>query len=299
MIVLVLVALSSITEAQSLNPITASAASESAALGASSISRQTLSNGGLSSVQSLTRSMPPSLPHASYTKFPWRQDIVATVFWVGESTSERNHTSNSSSSWDTDWQSRFGGLDDPEPTRRAPDFRPASFVPKQNPFYIALPYNDVVNNATTKAEAARVIPWFKQTFKEHGKSVCRDRWVAVRLGDRICYAQWSDCGPFVTDDANYVFNGARPVNTNNGGAGVDVSPAVRDYLRFATSAKCDWRFVELYEVPDGPWKVYGTNNHFVKAQASEHDVVASRLEELSRQRDLWFRKNGNASLQSH
>ncbi len=279
-----------LAQAQSLNPLATS--SESASLGASS-SRQMLNPTG--TAQSLPRALTPALPRASYAKYPWKMDIVTTVFWVGEGTSANNMTPNDKSSWDTDWQRSFGGFDDPDSAKRGPDYRPVTFVPKLNPFYVALPYNDVVSSTTTKDEAKTAIPWFKQVFKGHGKSVCRDHWIAVRLGDRICYAQWSDCGPFVTDDVKYVFGDARPVNSKNNGAGLDISPAVRDYLGFKTSAKCDWRFVDLHEVPDGPWKVYGENNHFAKTQTKESaqkDLVASRLEELRRQRDQWFRNSG-------
>jgi hypothetical protein len=279
-----------LAQAQSLNPLATS--SESASLGASS-SRQMLNPTG--ATQSLPRALTPALPRASYAKYPWKMDIVTTVFWVGEGTSANNMTPNDKSSWDTDWQRSFGGFDDPDSAKRGPDYRPVTFVPKLNPFYVALPYNDVVSSTTTKDEAKSAIPWFKQSFKSHGKSVCRDHWIAVRLGDRICYAQWSDCGPFVTDDVKYVFGDARPVNSKNNGAGLDISPAVRDYLGFKTSAKCDWRFVDLHEVPDGPWKVYGENNHFAKTQTKESaqkDLVASRLEELRRQRDQWFRNSG-------
>jgi hypothetical protein len=279
-----------LAQAQSLNPLATS--SESASLGASS-SRQMLNPTG--ATQSLPRALTPALPRASYAKYPWKMDIVTTVFWVGEGTSANNMTPNDKSSWDTDWQRSFGGFDDPDSAKRGPDYRPVSFVPKLNPFYVALPYNDVVSSTTTKDEAKSAIPWFKQSFKGHGKSVCRDHWIAVRLGDRICYAQWSDCGPFVTDDVKYDFGDARPVNSKNNGAGLDISPAVRDYLGFKTSAKCDWRFVDLHEVPDGPWKVYGENNHFAKTQTKESaqkDLVASRLEELRRQRDQWFRNSG-------
>src|SRR5436190_1435435 len=83
---------------------------------------------------------------------------------------------------------------------RARGFRPAAFVPRQNPFYVALPYNDCYDCKSTKAEAARVVPWFYQAFKKCGQSVCKDRWIAIRCGDRSCYAQWSDCGPFSTED---------------------------------------------------------------------------------------------------
>lgn len=197
-------------------------------------------------------------------RFPWKKDITTTVFWIGEAASGGNATPNVGSSWDPNWMWHYGGYDDPEPTRRGAGYRPAAFVPKLNPFYIALPYNDCYDNRSTKAEAARVVPWFKETFKKVGQSVCRNRWIAVRCGDKECYAQWSDCGPFTTEDAKYVFGDARPSNSGNNGAGLDVAPAVRDYLGLRSGGRCDWRFVELDEVPDGPWKTHGTNNPFSK-----------------------------------
>jgi hypothetical protein len=250
---------------QSLSPVASS--SETAALGAVAITRQTLSPS--SSVQSLPHALNPALPRTSYSKYPWKTDIVATVFWIGESPTENNRTPNHCSSWDAAWMTNYGGFDDPDPGKRAPDCRPVGFIPKQNPFYVALPYNDVVNSSTTKEEASRIIPWFKQSYKRAGQSVCRDHWIALKYGERICYAQWSDCGPFVTDDAQYVFGSGRPSNTKNRGAGIDISPAVRDYLGFKPEGKCDWRFVDLHEVPDGPWRTFGNNNHFVKTKVGE------------------------------
>jgi hypothetical protein len=217
---------------------------------------------------------------------------MATVFWVGELPTQNNPTPNTASSWDTQWTSNFGGYDDPDPTKRAPDYRPVTFLPRQNPFYVALPYNDCLDYKTTKPSAAK-IPWFKQVFQRPGKSICRDRWIAIRQGDRMCYAQWSDCGPFLTDDVDYVFGDKRPSNPKNNGAGIDVSPAVRDYLGFRGNTPVDWRFVEVEEVPDGPWRVYGTNNHFVQQANKDKDLVASRIQDLRRQRDAWFRQNGS------
>ncbi len=238
---------------------------------------------------------------------PWKTDIVATVFWVGEPAKGSSPT-NAASSWDHSWITSFGGLDDPDPARRAPDFRPTSFVPGQNPFYVALPYNDVVDQLSTKEEAAKVIPWFSKSYRAQGKSVCQNRWIAIRFGPRTCYAQWSDCGPFVTTDASYVFGNSRPKNSKNAGAGLDLAPAVRDYLAFGSGQKVDWRFVELADVPDGPWKRYGSNNHFSKDAAKNPGLTLSkdagpslipspvhagltgdsRLEELRRQREKWF-----------
>ena len=71
----------------------------------------------------------------------------------------------------------YGGFDDPD--NRA-QYLPAKFVPKQNPFYIALPYNDVTRGKH-KPEASKVIPWFKDEFEKEGKSVLKGRWIAIRL----------------------------------------------------------------------------------------------------------------------
>ncbi len=295
---LVLLVVATLSGAAFAQPVAAATiTSESASIGALAISRQTMSplSAG-ASTQALPRVFSPTLPRTVYTKYPWKTDIVATVFWVGELPSGANTTPNHASSWDASWMTNFGGFDDPN--KRAGDYRPAAFVPRQNPFYVALPYNDCVNSSITKKDAGKVIPWFKQFYKEPGKSVCRDRWLAIRCGERICYAQWSDCGPFVTDDSAYVFGDARPANSKNGGAGIDISPSVRDCLEFKSGQKCDWRFVDTHEVPDGPWKSWGGNNQFVQQVGRDKefskDVASSRLEELRRQRDEWFKKNGNA-----
>jgi hypothetical protein len=120
-----------------------------------------------------------------------------------------------------------------------------------------------------------VIPWYKEAFEREGKSVCRDRWVAIRKGDRVAYAQWSDCGPFRTDHWQYVFGNERPKPNLNKGAGLDVSPAVRDYLGMAWTDVTDWKFVDFREVPNGPWATMGDNNHFVQRARRFNSRVAS------------------------
>lgn len=238
------------------------------------------------------------MPHLGYARYPWKLDIVATVFWVGEEPTENNPTPNDKSSWDTQWMQNYGGYDDPDPNKRKDNFTPASFTPKQNPFYVALPYNDCIDYDSHKPEASRVIPWFKQRFVRSGKTVLKGQWIAIRYGNRVCYAQWEDCGPFVTDDHEYVFGSSRPKNTSNRGAGIDISPGVRDYLGISSSGRCDWRFVDVSEVPAGPWRSLGSNNHFVTQQkaekAREHTEISSRLEELRRMRDAYFQQNGAA-----
>jgi hypothetical protein len=193
--------------------------------------------------------------------YPWKTEIVTTTFWVGEKATKNNPVPNLASSWDTRWATSYGGTDTPDRTERK-SFQPASFTPRQNPFYVALPYNDV-SRGEHKPEAAQVIPWFKEEYKGPGVSVLKDRWIAIRRGNRTAYAQWEDCGPFRTDHSAYVFGNERPKPNLNKGAGLDVSPAVRDYLGMNDTDVTDWKFVEYKEVPQGPWSQLGENNPFV------------------------------------
>src|SRR5438477_488150 len=68
---------------------------------------------------------------------------------------------------------------------------------------------------------------------------------------------------FRTDHWQYVFGNERPKPNLNKGAGLDVSPAVRDYLGLEETDVTDWKFVEFSEVPRGPWSKHGDNNTFV------------------------------------
>lgn len=203
----------------------------------------------------------PSNFRSGFNRYPWKRGIVTTVFWIGELPTQNNPVPNHKSSWDAQWARNYGGFDNPDISQRR-NFVPVKFVPRQNPFYVALPYNDVTRG-TTKPEARKAIPWFKQTFERPGKSVLKGRWLAIKHGSRICYAQWEDCGPFRTDHWEYVFGNDRPKPNLNQGAGLDVSPAVRDYLGMGGKDVCDWKFVEARDVPAGPWTKYGDNNTFV------------------------------------
>lgn len=207
---------------------------------------------------------PTSQPRSFATDqyYPWKLNVTCTIFWTGEQPTERNPTPNCKSSWDQQWAINFGGYDDPDPSRRIAnhttgEFRPKGFIPKLNPFYIALPYNDVLGQGRHKPEASRVIPWFNRLKPDAGQTVCKGRWVQLYNGVRVCYAQWEDCGPWVTDDWDYVFGTKPPKTKENGGAGIDLSPAIRDYLGLASGKRVHWRFVEAGVVPFGPWKKYG------------------------------------------
>ena len=207
--------------------------------------------------------------------YPWKRNIVTTTFWIGEDAGQNNPVDNIKSSWDVNWKANYGGTDNPDPSARS-NFIPVGFTPRQNPFYIALPYNDVVSHRAHKPEAKFVIPWFRRAYREPGQSVCKGRWLAIRKGNRIAFAQWEDCGPFRTDHWQYIFGNERPVWNLNKGAGLDVSPAVRDYLGMKSSDVCDWKFVEFRDVPPGPWARYGDNNPFVQNARRTVERVAEK-----------------------
>ena len=213
-------------------------------------------------------------------RYPWKESIVTTVFWIGEKPSENNPVPNRTSSWDREWTKNYGGVDDPNPTKIS-NYIPVKFTPGQNPFYCALPYND---KATTghRPEAPRVVPWFKDAYQGPAVSTCKDRWVAIRKGHRTVYAQWEDAGPFRTDHWQYVFGNERPKPNLNKGAGLDVSPSVRDYLGMNDTDVTDWKFVEFSEVPRGPWSIYGENNTFVIKDRKKGVELAEELK-LGRQ----------------
>lgn len=206
------------------------------------------------------------------TRYAWKRQIVTTTFWIGETPTKNNLVPNRSSSWDAKWSAKYGGFDNPDPAQRS-DYIPVKFTPRQNPFYVALPYNDLQKNGH-KPEAARVIPWFKEAYQGPGKSVCKGRWIAVRFKNKVVYAQWEDAGPFRTDHWEYVFGNDRPKPNLNQGAGLDVSPAVRDYLGMNDTDVTDWRFVDFNEVPEGPWSKHGDNNTFVINRRKTETQVA-------------------------
>lgn len=236
---------------------------------------------------------------ASRSLYPWKTYVTSTIFWIGEQPTQNNPTPNCKSSWDTAWAINFGGYDDPDPSNRIAnhstgEFRPKGFIPKLNPFYIALPYNDVLNYKTHKTEASRVIPWFMKARPLPGKTVCKGKWVQIYYNNRSCYAQWEDCGPWVTDDWEYVFGNKPPKTTQNGSAGIDLSPAIRDYFGMRSGEKVHWRFVEAGQVPYGPWKKYGTSS-----PTADPDLDAQRkyLEYLRKLRDEEYQKKSLSELQ--
>ena len=187
----------------------------------------------------------------------WKRGVVATVFWVGEQPTENNPTPNVMSAWDQNWQANFGGYDEPD---KRNGFLPAGFVPSLNPFYVALPYNDVAKGGVHRPEASGVIPWFWENYRGDGISVCKGHWVAIHHDGKVCYAQWEDVGPFETNHWQYVFGKEAPRANRNQAAGIDLSPAVRDFLSLRSGERVEWRFADEQEVPRGPWKNWARQN---------------------------------------
>ena len=141
---------------------------------------------------------------------------------------------------------------------------PRAFVPKENPFYFDLPYDDFDDAGSPRRDRERVVPWaasYRTQLRRRAPfGLLKNRWAKLVRGDRVCYAQWEDRGPYVYDDAAYVFGSGdrRPRNRRARRAGMDVSPAVRDCLGFdglnTDTNEVDWQFVEPEQVPRGPWK---------------------------------------------
>lgn len=158
--------------------------------------------------------------------------VVTTLFWVGEEADASNDfIANDRSYWDAQWEER---------------------APKENPYYVALPYGEFTQEAgaTVLKESAWRVPW----FGKDEKPLLKNRWVEVVYEGRRCYGQWEDVGPSESDDFAYVFGDAAPKNTFGARAGLDVSPALFECLGLRDNAVTGWRFVDEEEVPEGPWK---------------------------------------------
>lgn len=177
---------------------------------------------------------------------------ITTVFWVGEAASSENgYIDNYGSYWDSHWMKHFGGVD--SPTHRD-GYLPAGFIPKENPFYVALPFAEVDHDGNLK-EAAKKIPG----FAAGNEPLTRNRWVEIRYRGKSCFAQWQDVGPSEENDFDWVFGSAKkPKNQYGLKAGLDISPAAAHFLGIEDSARTEWRFVDAADVPDGPWKAIVT-----------------------------------------
>src|ERR1700758_2895360 len=70
----------------------------------------------------------PTASRPATTRFPWKTNIVTTVFWVGEQAGGNNPVPNYKSAWDANWTTNYGGFDNPEPGSRR-NYIPVAFIP--------------------------------------------------------------------------------------------------------------------------------------------------------------------------
>ncbi|AHD23050.1 hypothetical protein Y013_21660 [Rhodococcus pyridinivorans SB3094] len=215
--------------------------------------------------------------HATKREYPWHTDIVATTFWVGEILDPLvSDGSQVVSTYDANWMENYGGCDGVvedgvcKTERRTADndYFPTSMEPKQNPFYLDLPFDDV-NNRRAFETRADVVPWaedpgYAGRAEDRSFSFLKNRWVRLERDGAVCYGQIQDAGPALYDDAEYVFGDAdeRPRSDMFNGAGLDVSPALNGCLGFSElngqHDRVNWQFVEDDEVPEGPWTIIVT-----------------------------------------
>lgn len=190
--------------------------------------------------------------------FTLHKEISVTYFWIGEQgDADNGNIANIQSAWDDNWKIHYGGVDNPN---NRDGYLPAGFTPHENAFYFALPYNDLNSEGKRKADALKIIPWAKEKQWSSMQSLCKNRWIKIFKGSKVAYAQWEDVGPFGENDAQYVFGKATPKNEINHHAGLDVSPAVRDYLGLSDIDKVNWQFIDSDNIPKGPWKEIVTNS---------------------------------------
>jgi len=181
----------------------------------------------------------------------WRENIITTVFYIGEYKKSRvGLLNNRSSAWSVAWVKSYGGVDTPKRSTIFPKFKP-----KENPFYFALPLSDkelLELAQDDEPEMQELALFFNRVYSpnSHEKSNLKNTWIAIQCGKKTCYAQWQDVGPYNIDDADYVLSGRRPKDR---GPALDISPAVQKFLRIPDKARTRWRFVSPREVPQGPW----------------------------------------------
>src|SRR5947207_7521546 len=58
--------------------------------------------------------VPTASRTSTTTRYPWKSNIVTTVFWIGEQAGGNNPIPNHKSSWDASWASNYGGFHTPD-----------------------------------------------------------------------------------------------------------------------------------------------------------------------------------------
>ena len=110
---------------------------------------------------------PRQLRAAVTRNYPIHTGIVSTTFWVGEIFDPTAADgSQMYSTYDGDWFAHYGGCDgvatrggcSTERRTSANAYFPTRMSPRENPFYLDLPFDDV-NDRQAFARRAQVIPW--------------------------------------------------------------------------------------------------------------------------------------------
>ena len=217
--------------------------------GTYTITATSYDSNGLSTSASTSVTVQSSPPPNS--NYPWHNGIITTEFWAGEGASSANgHISNAASAWDDFWGQDFGCVDTPNSRN---GWYPAACVPNENPFYFALPYNDFING-NHKTTAYHTVYWANETTWGPLQSMLKNQWIEISAHGKTAYGQWEDVGPYGETDSAYVFGSATPSNPRNHNAGLDLSPALTQYLGLNGEEASNWKFVKATDVPDGPWK---------------------------------------------
>ena len=221
----------------------------------SSILPLTSSAAGIYSNPTRAAPTPASFPFVNYSRkikntYPWKTNIITTIFWIGEGSTPVSSTTNVQSSWDSDWLENNHGSDSPYNRN---GYSSGSHASTLNPFYVALPFNDLA--FPDKAREWLPPGWYRRPKDGKEVSACKDRWVEIKNAQgRTCYAQWEDVGPLRYDHAEYVFGSERPIGLGDDHAGLDVSPAVAQYLGIDGKNRfTSWRFVDDEDVRPGYW----------------------------------------------
>lgn len=184
-------------------------------------------------------------PKRAQSNYPWKEKIITTNFWIGE-------RSTKTSAWNAKWTQSNNGEDSPQDRS---GYAPAKHASSLNPFYVALPFNDLA----FPKKARQWLPTGWQQPRKDGKpvSACQHRWVEIKNAQgRLCFAQWEDVGPMRNDYPEYVFGNERP--GPGAAVGLCVSPAVAQYLGLDGNepSTVSWRFVDDENVPPGAWLKY-------------------------------------------
>ncbi len=208
-----------------------------------------------------------ALPGATAARtYPVHTGVPASVFHVGvEAPGQGVDAQSVSSGWDRAWAEHYGGCDGLGPVgtscrsdladRRPPDWFPVALVPKENPYYVGLPYNDLTHPSDRGAVPWARDPGYAEHLRDPGFSLIKNRWVQVTGANGSCYAQVEDTGPGPSDP-DYVLRGAAPRHT----PALNLSPALARCIGVSDPTAVtdvDWAFVD--RPPPGPWTAVVTS----------------------------------------